>query len=164
MTTTPRSPAEEPQRDFDVDRVWATSENVVTRTRRDRRGRGLRGLMFPPFHPAYRTRRERFDEAVVTYVSRLELTWGKQLKGTEFAVEEVPPSDPSPWETGGVPLGRYFPPVAGQPGRVVIYRRPIEARAQEPDELSGLVRDVILENIAFLFGCAPDEIDGDYQS
>lgn len=141
----------------------ARSQAVASRTRRDRRGRGVRGLPIPPFHPAYRTRREIFDEAVVSYVSRLELTWGKELRGTEFAVEEVPPSDPSPWERGGVPLGRYFPAVSGQPSRVVVYRRPIESRAQGRDDLSAFIRDVIVEHVAFILSRSPHEIDGDYQ-
>jgi len=141
----------------------ARSQVVASRTRRDRRGRGLRGLAVPPFHPSYRTRREIFDEAVVSYVSRLELTWGKELRGTEFAVEEVPPSDPSPWERGGVPLGRYFPAVSGAPSRVVVYRRPIEFRAEGRDDLLALIRDVIVEHVAFILSRSPQEIDGDYQ-
>ncbi len=152
-----------PQGQLALSAQLARSDMAVTRTRRDRRDRGIRGLMYPPFHPAYRTRKELFDEAVVSYVARLEMTWGKELKGTEFAVEDVPPSDPSPWERGGVALGRYFPAVSGQPNRIVVYRRPIEARASGREELSGLIRDVIIENVAFMLGCSPEEIDGDYQ-
>ncbi|WP_333812043.1 metallopeptidase family protein [Timonella senegalensis] len=147
----------------DLAEILARAGATPTRTRRDRRGRGMRGMMYPPFHPAYRTRKERFDEIVVSYVARLQGTWGRQLEGTEFAVEEVPPSDPAPWETGGVPLGRYFPGVSGQPARIVVYRRPIEARAAEFDELAPLVRDVIVENVAYMLGCSPHEVDGDYQ-
>ncbi len=135
----------------------------LARTRRDRRGRGMRGIMMAPFHPAYRTRRERFDEAVQMYVQRLQLTWGHALKGTEFAVEDVPPSDPSPWETGGVPMGRYFPAVGGQPNRIAIYRRPIESRVSEDWSQDALIRDVIVEQVAFVLSKSPQEIDGDYQ-
>lgn len=153
-----------PARRTDLASALAHSDMVVTRTRRDRRGRGIRGLMFPPFHPAYRTRRELFDEAVVSYVTRLEATWGQDLHGTEFAVEEVPPSDPSPWERGGVALGRYFPAVSGQPSRIVIYRRPIEVRAENREELGAMIRDIIIENVAFMLSKSPLEIDGDYES
>lgn len=148
---------------FDLGAQLARADMAITRTRRDRRGRGIRGLMYPPFHPAYRTRKELFDETVVEYVGRLELTWGKELRGTEFAVEDVPPSDPSPWERGGVALGRYFPAVSGQPSRVVVYRRPIEARATGREDLAALIRDVIIENVAFMLSRSPEEIDGDYQ-
>ncbi len=148
----------------DFAEVMARSGMTVTRARRDRRGRGIRGLKYPPFHPLYRTRKELFDEAVVTYVARLEMTWGRELRGTEFAVEEVPPSDPSPWERDGITLGRYFPAVSGQPSRIVIYRRPVEARAEGREELAAIIRDVIVDNIAFMLSKAPHEIDGDYQS
>ena len=148
---------------LDLEEILAHASAVPTRTRRDRRGRGMRGLMYPPIHPAYRTRRTRFDELVVTYVTRLQRTWGKELRGTEFAVEEVPPSDPAPWETGGVPLGRHFPAVSGQPARIVVYRRPIEVRAEDAEDLMAIIRDVIVENVAYMLGCSPSEVDGDYQ-
>lgn len=135
----------------------------LVRTRRDRRGRGMRGMMIAPIHPAFRTRKERFDEVVQTYVRRLELSWGHELNGTEFAVEDVPPSDPSPWETGGVPMGRYFPSVGGAPNRIAIYRRPIEGRVSDHWSLESLVRDVIVEQVAFVLSKMPQEIDGDYE-
>lgn len=131
----------------------------VRRSRRDRRGRGLRGPVLPPTVPAHRTRAEKFDECVLVTVQRLETTWGAELDGTEFAVEDVPPSDPAPWEHGGVPMGRYFPAESGQPGRVVIYRRPIESRAADPGDLIDLVRDIVVEQVAHLLARSPEEID-----
>ena len=83
--------------------------------RRDRRGRGLRGTVLPMSTPGYRTRAERFDDLVLDAVEDLERRWARQLEGAEFAVEDVPPSNPAPWEHGGVPLGRYFPADAGLP-------------------------------------------------
>jgi hypothetical protein len=133
------------------------------RSRRDRRGRGVRGLLLPVSAPGYRTRAERFDEAVLATVERLEKAWGRELAGTEFAVEDVPPSDPSPWETGGVPMGRYFPAEAGQPGRVVVYRRPVENRAVGPSDVVELVRDVVVEQVAHLLARSPEEIDPHYR-
>lgn len=130
--------------------------------RRDRRGRGLRGPLFPSSLPAYRTRAERFDDVVLDAVERLEHRWGRQLEGTEFAVEEVPPADPAPWEVGGVPLGRYFPADVGLPARIVVYRRPVETRALDDDDLEDLVREVVVEQVAHLLGRAPDEVDPEY--
>lgn len=129
------------------------------RSRRDRRGRGLRGPVLPESVPAHRTRAEKFDECVLFAVQRLETTWGAELDGTEFAVEDVPPSDPAPWEHGGVPMGRYFPAESGQPGRVVIYRRPIESRSVDAGDLIDLVRDVVVEQVAHLLARSPEEID-----
>ena len=131
--------------------------------RRDRRGRGLRGLLVPPNLPAYRTRAERFDDLVLAAVERLERRWATQLEGTEFAVEEVPPSHPAPWEDGGVPLGRYFPADAGMPARIVVYRRPLETRALDEADLGDLVRDVLVEQVAHLLSRPPEDIDPGYR-
>ncbi|HEY0118464.1 MAG TPA: metallopeptidase family protein [Cellulomonas sp.] len=130
--------------------------------RRDRRGRGLRGLLMPTTAPAYRTRAERFDDLVLDAVEELEHRWSRQLEGTEFAVEDVPPSGPAPWEHGGVPLGRYFPADAGLPARIVVYRRPLEARATDALDLADLVHDVVVEQVAHLLGRAPEDVDPGY--
>lgn len=130
--------------------------------RENRHGRQLRGFVIPPTLPGYRTRSERFDGLVLAVVERLEYAWARQLDGTEFAVEDVPPSDPARWETGGVPLGRYFPAQPGVPPRIVLYRRPIEARARTEDELIFMVRNILVEQVAHLLGRRPDEVDPGY--
>ena len=112
--------------------------------------------------PAYRTRAERFDDLVLDAVEHLERRWARQLDGTEFAVEDVPPSNPAPWERGGVPLGRCFPSDAGLPARIVVYRRPVESRATDPQDLADLVRDVVVEQVAHLLARSPEEIDPRY--
>jgi predicted Zn-dependent protease with MMP-like domain len=130
--------------------------------RRDRRGRGLRGPMLPPGTPAHRTRAQRFDDLVLDVVEDLDRTWATHLHGTEFAVEDVPPSDPAPWEDGGVLLGRFFPAEAGRPGRMVVYRRPVEVRAIDLEDLADLVRDVVVEQVAHLLARTPEEIDPNF--
>lgn len=130
--------------------------------RRDRRGRGPRGPLLPTTAPAYRTRAERFDDLVLDAVDELERRWSRQLEGTEFAVEDVPPSGPAPWEHGGVTLGRYFPADAGLPNRIVVYRRPLEARATDALDLADLVHDVVVEQVAHLLGRAPEDVDPGY--
>ncbi|MFD6139812.1 metallopeptidase family protein [Promicromonospora sp. NPDC060271] len=139
-----------------------TSDDAVRPRRRDRRGRGLRGPMFPPGTPAHRTRAQRFDDFVLDVVEDLDRTWAAQLRGTEFAVEDVPPSDPAPWEDGGVLLGRFFPAEAGRPGRVVVYRRPVEVRALDREDLADLVRDVVVEQVAHMLARTPEEIDPNF--
>jgi len=139
-----------------------TSGEAVRPRRRDRRGRGLRGPMFPPGTPAHRTRAQRFDDFVLDVVEDLDRTWAVQLRGTEFAVEDVPPSDPAPWEDNGVPLGRFFPAEAGRPGRVVVYRRPVEVRALDREDLADLVRDVVVEQVAHMLARTPEEIDPNF--
>ncbi len=135
----------------------------VSPRRRDRRGRGLRGPLLPPGTPAHRTRAQRFDDLVLDVVDDLDRIWGPQLKGTEFGVEDVPPSDPAPWEDGGVPLGRCFPPEAGRPARIVVYRRPVEVRAVDQEDLGDLVREVVVEQVAHLLARTPEEIDPRYE-
>lgn len=131
---------------------------------RDRRGRGLRGPLLPTTLPGYRSRAERFDDHVLSAVERLERRWSAQLEGTEFAVEDVPPSQPAPWEHGGVPLGRCFPADAGLPARIVVYRRPLETRAIDEADLADLVRDVLVEQVAHLLARAPEDVDPGYRS
>ena len=112
--------------------------------------------------PGYLTRAQRFDQLVLGAVDSLEKRWSRQLEGTEFAVEDVPPSDPAPWERGGVPLGRYFAADAGMPARIVVYRRPLETRSLDDGDLSELVHDVVVEQVAHLLGRAPDDVDPGY--
>ena len=77
--------------------------------RRDRRGRGMRGLLLPPSAPAWRSRAERFDDAILDAVESLERRVGKKVARIEFAVEEVPPETVDPLsrtydDESGVPL------------------------------------------------------------
>jgi predicted Zn-dependent protease with MMP-like domain len=61
-----------------------------------------------------------------------------------------------------VPLGRYFPADAGLPARIVVYRRPVEARATDAADLAELVRDVVVEQVAHMLGRAPEDVDPGY--
>ena len=158
----------------------------TNRRRRDRRGRGLRGVLVPPTVrvgdrevrvPLARTRGERFDDLVLDAVEHLEGRWGRQLEGVEFAVEDVPavPEDGTQAQYdedvvadetagGAVPLGRLLPPAVdakgeATPPRVVVYRRPLEARAADRGDLADLVHDVVVDQVARLLGLDPDEVD-----
>jgi len=112
--------------------------------------------------PAYRTRAEVFEDHVLAAVERLESRWGAELHRTQFAVEDVPPSHPAPWERGGVPLGRYFPAEPGLDATIVVYRRPVETRAVDAADLADLVRGVVVEQVAHLLGRPPEEVDPAY--
>lgn len=120
----------------------------------------MRGPLLPPTVPGWRTRSEAFDEALLAVVEELEERWSRQLSKVEFGVEEVPPSDPSPWEGAAVVLGRYFPadPPAGLPSRIVLYRRPIQSRCTDQQAVRLLVRQVVIEQVAHMLGKDPDEI------
>ena len=111
------------------------------------------------------SRRQQFDDLVLDSAARLEGRVGPRLSEVEFAVEDVPSTDPAPWEHEGVPLGRAFPsPGRQQPARIVIYRRPIENRAQDQRELTAVVQDVVVEQVAALFGLNPGDLDPRYDA
>ena len=145
-----------------AERVQRTSYRRADR--RDRHGRGLRGPLAARQLPISRTRSERFDDLVLDAVERLELRWADRLDGIEFAVEDVPPATPGAWSADPVPLARLFPSADSLPPRIVVYRRPVEARASSTEELRALVHDVVVEEIAELFGLAPEAVDPHYAS
>ena len=226
-------------------------ERAARIRRRDRHGRGLRGVLAPPGVPLHRSRAERFDDLVLQAVARLEPRWEAHLAGVEFAVEEIPPADeltPGPvplarlepgslrdpgwpgqddlalWDElsgPGEPAGRAGPAGAGEPGsggergtsgepgassepggagepggsglggagepggpgdgaagmapgggteagaaprppRIVVYRRPLMARADGDEDLGELVFEVVVEEFARLLGMDPEDVDPGY--
>jgi len=74
-------------------------------------------------------RRARFDALVLDAADRVRPHLGQRYAGVEFAVEDVPPQDPAPWEEQTAPLGRLLRGTNTRAHRVVVYRRPVEARA-----------------------------------
>jgi predicted Zn-dependent protease with MMP-like domain len=126
--------------------------------------------------PLSQTRGERFDDLVLDAVEHLEERWGRQLEGVEFAVEDVPAvplGDADGYDEGviadetaggAVPLGRLLGPAVDErgqasPARIVVYRRPLEARAVDRIDLADLVHDVVVDQVARLLGMDPDEVD-----
>jgi predicted Zn-dependent protease with MMP-like domain len=106
------------------------------------------------------SRAETFDELVLDAASRMEHR--AALGDLEFAVEDVPPSDPAPWESSEVPLGRLFAAQGKIPARIVVYRRPVETRTTDARELAALINDVIVEQVASLLGIDPRDLDSGY--
>ncbi len=105
------------------------------------------------------SRREDFDDLVLDSAERLEPVLRRYRLEVEFAVEDVPPSDPAPWEEQLAPLGRVFPSQGRLPARVVLYRRVVEAQALDRSDLASLVDDVVVEQVADLLGVDPAELD-----
>jgi predicted Zn-dependent protease with MMP-like domain len=139
--------------------------------RRDSHGRGLRGTLTPQDVPLYRSRAQRFDDLVLEAVAQLEPRWEAELSGVEFAVEEIPAAGlPPDDDAEPVPLARLDPGSAAgrdprhpaRPARIVLYRRPLMARADDEDDLRELVLDVIVEEFARLLGVDPQEVDPGY--
>jgi predicted Zn-dependent protease with MMP-like domain len=138
--------------------------------RRDRHGRGLRGRLVPPAVPLYRSRAEQFDDLVLEAVGRLEPRWEGELSGVEFAVQEVPEDEELAPDVLSVPLAKAIPGTAdtanpsrpATPPRIVLYRRPLMARAEDDEELAELVFSVVVEELADLLGVDPEDIDPGY--
>jgi len=131
--------------------------------RRDRRGRGIRGPLAPSALPISRTRAEIFDDLVLDAVEALERRWHDQLEHVQFAVEDVPPAALLGRDVAEpVPLGAFVPKALDAPAQVVVYRRPIEARAASLDEAADLVHDVVVEQVADLLGLDPQVVDPRY--
>src|SRR5262245_16510594 len=131
--------------------------------RRDRRGRGARGpLVLPAPLSGYAamarpTRREEFDELVLSLVERLAVRWEVELREVEFGTEDVPQLPPT-WTDEPVPFGSLVRATAGSPARIVVFRRPIEMRARTTLERTALVNEVLVEHVAELLGRDPSEI------
>ena len=102
------------------------------------------------------SRAARFDDLVLDAADTLEGRLGHEL-GVELAVEEVPPSDPAPWEHG-VPLGRLFPAERTLSARLVLYRRPIVHRAADHSELAAIIYEVLAEQVARMLGRDPEDL------
>lgn len=135
----------------------------------------MRGLMYPATMPASRTRAEKFDAMVLEALEPIELRWGSELADLDLAVDEVPEVDrTSPdevvWGQGvladvGVPLAQLVPAGVDPQGmpsraRIVIYRRPLEARARSGADLADLLHEVLVEQVAEYLNIEPDAVDG----
>jgi predicted Zn-dependent protease with MMP-like domain len=119
----------------------------------------LRGPLVPPEVPLHRSRAQQFGDLVLEAVARLEPRWESELSRVEFAVQEVPDSDPPDNVADAVPLARLD---SGPEPRIVLYRRALLARADDEDELADLVLDVVVEEFARLLGIDPEAVDPGY--
>lgn len=154
--------------------VLARGARRTRRRGRDRRGRGLRGPLYPQTTPAARSRAERFDAAVLDALDPIEQRWHDQLTQLDVAVDDVPEVEQTSTEDlhwgddvvqdGSVPLARLVPAGVDRTGlptraRIVLYRRPLEARAAHGADLADLLHDVLVEQVATYLGLDPDTVD-----
>lgn len=132
---------------------------MIPPRRRDRHGRGRRGALLPALArvggrqvrvPGWRSRSQRFAALVHGEVQALQRRWSEQLADLRVQVEDVPPDQ-----------GATAPLARAQPGLLVVYRRPLELRADGAEDLADLVHEVVVEAVAELLGLDPDEVDPD---
>ena len=105
-----------------------------------------------------RTPRERFDDLVLDIVTDIDRRWQDRLGLVEYAVEDAP-QIPDDWSSGTVPLSSLVRGSGATPTRLVLFRRPIELRASGRLDLTALVHEILVEQIADLLGREPEEID-----
>src|SRR5689334_5075873 len=88
--------------------------------------------------PAAQSRSERFDDLALRVMRAVASRWVAQLGDVELAVEEVPVIGQS-WTAGSVPLATYVDRKGGSAPRLVLFRRPLEHRAEGTFELEALL-------------------------
>lgn len=129
---------------------------------RNRHGRGLRAPIFGTRLPQYRTASGMFDAMVAAQIRRLNSAWQALTKDVQFAVEDVPPSQPLLWEQNRRILLQAFPASRGMQSRIVLYRLPLCTHVSSRSELQYAIRDELVQCLAELYGRRPEEIDPDW--
>jgi predicted Zn-dependent protease with MMP-like domain len=134
----------------------------------------MRGSLLPQTVPGWRSRAERFDMAVLEAYEPIERRWHHRVSGLDVAVDEIPrisPRDPDsvqwPPEViadGPIALARLIPAGVDIRGnstraRIVLFRKPIERRAKNTDELAELLHEVLVAQVATHLGVEPSVID-----
>ncbi|MFT8395696.1 metallopeptidase family protein [Propionibacterium sp.] len=139
---------------------------------RDRHGRGLRGpLALPnpltsrPVPVPHRPRgAQYFLMCVQDAIADVASHCPDVIDEIDIGVDEVPDAR-TLWNNVGeydaVPLAAAVEAVGGRHPRVVIYRRPLERRAADRDDLRELVHETLVDQIVALTGRSVDEIDPD---
>ena len=109
----------------------------------------------------------RFDRVVGDALRSLPPPLLEHIRRVEVHITYLPPTAP-PGAAAEVPLGRYQTAetarwrrgAANRPvDRLVLYRRPLEARARSRAELVALVREVVVHELAHHLGIDDDGIE-----
>lgn len=122
------------------------------------RGPAFGDTSLAPDHvPARRTRAEHFDRVALRVFRLLLEHWSGELGDVELAVEEVPVL-PAQWSAATVPLSSYVEATAGRQPRIVLFRRPLEHRADGLPELETLLLTVLAEQVAEVLGLRVEDV------
>lgn len=112
--------------------------------------------------------------AVLEAYEPIERRWQQRLTGLDVAVDEIPriaPKDPDsvqwPPEVvadGPIALARLIPAGVDVRGnstraRIVLFRKPIERRAKDSIDLTDLLHDILVAQVATYLGVEPSVID-----
>ena len=112
--------------------------------------------------------------AVLEAYEPIERRWQQRLTGLDVAVDEIPriaPKDPEnvqwPPEVvadGPIALARLIPAGVDVRGehtraRIVLFRKPIERRAKNSEDLTDLLHEILVAQVATHLGVEPSVID-----
>jgi len=112
--------------------------------------------------------------AVLEAYEPIERHWQQRLAGLDVAVDEIPriaPKDPDsvqwPPEVvadGPIALARLIPAGVDVRGdstraRIVLFRKPIERRAKDSIDLTDLLHEILVAQVATYLGVEPSVID-----
>ncbi|MGL5406515.1 MAG: metallopeptidase family protein [Propionibacteriaceae bacterium] len=136
---------------------------------RERHGRGMRGPLStanPITGEAAPRQRQRTAENYFTYVvktavSRIQKSCPEGLKDVSIGIEDVPQLSES-WDEA-IPLAAALEKTSHNPAQIVVYRRPLELRAQDRNDLALLVHRTIVEQLSAITGLEPSTIDSTYE-
>jgi predicted Zn-dependent protease with MMP-like domain len=110
---------------------------------------------------------DRFDRIASDAIEHVEHRWRTELANVEFAVDLVPsheadaepPAIEGAIESGGVLLAAVIPAHGREKAHIVLYRKPIELRARDVEDLEDLVHDIVVHVIANYLGLDPETVD-----
>ena len=117
--------------------------------------------------------------AVLEAYEPIERRWHKRLTELDIAVDEIPriaPKDPDsvqwPPEViadGPIALARLIPAGVDVRGdatraRIVLFRKPIERRAKDSVDLTDLLHEILVAQVATHLGVEPSVIDPGMES
>lgn len=108
--------------------------------------------------PLFRSRAQAFDDLVLDAVERLERLWARELANVDFLVEDVPPIPRDEPLSDAALFSRLEIEPSGR-ARIVVYRRPVEIRTKDPEEMALLVHETVVEEVANLLGVEPESVD-----
>ena len=145
---------------------------VVTSRGAARRGHGPRGPVLPPEVPRWRSRSQEFDDIALEAFAGIDQLWHSHLTHLDLAVDTVPrmrlrEGESWPEEVvadGMVPLARLVPAGVDRSGhptraRLVLFRRPLERRSPDPEELLDVLHAVLVELVALHLEISPEAVE-----
>lgn len=135
--------------------------------RRDRHQRGMRGPLAPATSVAGRAlrrnrpvaRAEFFIQSLSESLARISAASPEALVGVEVGLEDVPDMTDQ-WSTR-IPLAAAQEATSSTPARIIVYRRPIEHRANTRRQLRTLIHGTLVEQVSALTGIPVERLDPD---